>query len=111
VLDARAAGDHGRLWDAWVSQAQSLIDREEYVRSAGLCEPARPDRQPRIGRVTLRGDIADLQVTGAGATALYQFRYEEGRWRYIPGRQELNAYVSSGEAAAMRGRRPGACPG
>ncbi|MBO4269103.1 hypothetical protein [Microbispora triticiradicis] len=111
VLDARAAGDHGRFWDAWVFQAQSLVKREEYVRSAGLCEPARPDWRPQISRVTLRGDIADLQVTGAGATALYQFRYEEGRWRYIPGLQELSTYVSSGEAAAKQERLPGACRG
>jgi hypothetical protein len=35
VLDARATGDHGKLWDVWVSQAQLLVDRDEYVRLAG----------------------------------------------------------------------------
>ncbi|OPG09293.1 hypothetical protein [Microbispora sp. GKU 823] len=92
LMDTYSAGGYGEFWDAWVPEAQALISRDDYVRLFQLCKPIAEGLRFEITGVTLRGDIADVRVNRLIVSFTYQFRYEGGRWRYIPDQQAQADY-------------------
>ncbi|WP_433419834.1 hypothetical protein ACQP1V_06445 [Microtetraspora malaysiensis] len=104
TLDFYSSGAYGQFWDSWTADAQKLIARDDYLRMFELCKPIAENMRFEIKGVTLDGDDADVQVTQLLAAFTYQFRYEGGRWRYIPEQQAQADYTSKtvDEMAAER---------
>ncbi|WP_067130205.1 hypothetical protein [Microtetraspora malaysiensis] len=94
TLDFYSSGAYGQFWDSWTADAQKLIARDDYLRMFELCKPIAEDLRFEIKGVTLDGDGADVQVTHFLAAFTYRFRYEGGRWRYIPEQQAQADYTS-----------------
>ncbi|MGI5485762.1 hypothetical protein [Microtetraspora malaysiensis] len=94
TLDFYSSGAYGQFWDSWTADAQKLIARDDYLRMFELCKPIAENLRFEIKGVTLNSDVADVQVAQLLAEFTYQFRYEGGRWRYIPEQQAQTDYTS-----------------
>ncbi|MFF4773245.1 hypothetical protein ACFY05_10340 [Microtetraspora fusca] len=94
TLDFYSSGAYGEFWDSWTADARKLIARDDYLRMFELCKPIAENLGFEIKGVTLDGDVADVQVTRLLAAFTYRFRYEGGRWRYIPDQQAQTDYTS-----------------
>ncbi|GII79079.1 hypothetical protein Sru01_40610 [Sphaerisporangium rufum] len=94
LFDSYAAGDHGAFWDGWSSDAHNLISRGDYVRLFELCKPVAQGIRYAVQSATVQGDTAKVQVTRLIAAFTYDFRYENGRWRFVPEAETQAEYRS-----------------
>ncbi|MFD0884230.1 hypothetical protein ACFQ08_06655 [Streptosporangium algeriense] len=110
ALDTYSSGSYGDFWDLWSSQAQTLVEREDYVRLFQLCPPLVQDGQFTISSVALEGDHATVQATGPGDQSEFGFVFEGGQWRYTPpARQEEDYRAKTVDQLAQERRTLGTC--
>lgn len=109
AFDSYAAGNYGAFWDSWTSEAQALISRDDYLRLFELCKPQAEGLRFEIKQVTVDDDVANVEVARLIAAFTYQFRYENGRWRYVPDAQAQADYRKPIEQLASEKRAAGAC--
>ncbi|GII88290.1 hypothetical protein Ssi03_62800 [Sphaerisporangium siamense] len=84
LFDAYAAGNYGAFWDGWTIDAQGLISRRDYARLFELCKPIAQGIRYNVQSAMVQGDTAKVQVTRLIGAFTYDFKYEDGRWRFIP---------------------------
>lgn len=110
ALDTYSSGAHGDFWDLWSRRAQALIRREDYTGLLLLCPPAVRDTPFTVTTVTITGDDAVVWATRAGETDEFDFRHEDGSWRYTPSPEQQREYQGRTAGQIVQERRAsGAC--
>lgn len=110
-FDSYASGDYGGAWDMFYAPAKKLISRDNYLRLFELCPSAGQGLRFTIEKITMDGaDEARVRTNRAVYLATYQFRYEDGHWRFVPTADNMRDYRTKTVQQMVSERRAqGAC--
>lgn len=103
-FDLYAAQQYAATWALLSPAAQQAVTSREWVKVHRACAGSSSGMAYKIGRVTLAGNVAVVNVSLAGALSKVgseeqSFTYARGRWGFAP--SDLSAYKGRTAAQAV----------